>query len=169
MNLDYREFLREDFSPESKVWVYQASRLLSLEEAFAAEDMVKEFVENWQSHGEPVKGQGLIIFGYFLVLIADDTETHVGGCSTDSSQRFVKALGERFLIDFFDRNQLAFVVKDDIDLLPYQQVQYALDHNFLSPETLYFNNLVSTKKELEEKWVIPIKDSWLAAKINVTQ
>lgn len=167
MNLDYKEFLRTDFSPDSKVWVYQANRLLRIDEAFTAEELVKEFVDNWQSHGEPVKGQGLIIFGYFVVLIADDTQTHVGGCSTDSSVRFMKELGERFRIDFFDRNQLAFVMNDGIEILPYQQVQYALEHNFLFPETLYFNNLVATKKELEEKWIIPVRDSWLAQKLQI--
>lgn len=169
MNLDFKEFLREDFSPDSKVWVYQSNRLLRIDEAFTAEEMVKEFVENWQSHGEPVKGQGLIIFGYFIVLIADDTQTPVGGCSTDSSVRFIKQLGEKFRIDFFDRNQLAFVMNEGIELLPYQQVQYALEHNFLFANTLYFNNLVATKKELEENWIIPLKDSWLAQKIEISQ
>ncbi len=169
MNLDYKEFLREDFSPNSKVWVYQANRLLRIDEAFDAEEMVKAFVENWQSHGEPVKGQGLIIFGYFVVLIADDTQTHVGGCSTDSSQRFIKTLGEKLGIDFFDRNQLAFVVNEGIELLPYQQIQYALDHNFLFPDSLYFNNLVATKKDFEENWIIPVKESWLAQKIEIPQ
>ena len=169
MNLDYKEFLKSDFSPNSKVWVYQANRLLRIDEAFEAEDMIKDFVENWQSHGEPVKGQGLIIFGYFVVLIADDTQAHVGGCSTDSSVRFIKSMGEKFKIDFFDRNQLAFVVNDSIELLPYQQVQYALEHNFLYTDSLYFNNLVATKKELEEKGIIPLKDSWLAQRLKVPQ
>lgn len=168
MNLDYKEFLKPDFSPNSKVWVYQANRLLRLDEAFVAEEMVKKFVESWQSHGEPVKGQGLIIFGYFVVLIADDTQTHVGGCSTDSSVRFIKQLGEKFRIDFFDRNQLAFVVNDGIELLPYQQVQYALEHNFLFGDSLYFNNLVATKKDFEDKWIIPLKESWLAQKMVVS-
>lgn len=167
MNLDYREFLREDFSPQSKVWVYQASRLLTLQEAFEAEDMINEFVAGWQSHGEQVKGQGLIIFGYFVVLIADDTQTHVGGCSTDSSVRFIKTLGEKLGINFFDRNQLAFVINDGIQLLPYQQLQYGIDHNFLSPDTLYFNNLVATKKDLEENWITPVKKSWLAQKLKI--
>jgi hypothetical protein len=30
--------------------------------------------------------------------------------------------------------------------------------------TLYFNNTILTKAELETKWIIPLKDSWLASK-----
>jgi hypothetical protein len=167
MNLEYKKFLNPDFPPESKVWIYQSSRLLKMDEAFTAEEMLKEFVANWKSHGKPVTAQGLILFGYFLVLIADETQTHVGGCSTDTSQRLIKTIGEKFQINFFDRNQLAFVVNDGIEFLPYQQVPYALKHHFLSGDTLYFNNLVSTKKELEEKWMIPIKESWLADKVEM--
>lgn len=169
MNLDYKDFLNKDFSPHSKVWVYQASRLLQLQEALTAEELITGFVNHWQSHGEAVKGQGLLIFGYFVVLIADDTQTHVGGCSTDSSVRFIKFLGEKLEIDFFNRNQLAFIAKDKIELLPYQQVQYALDNNFLTADSLYFNNLVSSKKDLEENWIKPIKESWLANKLKLVK
>ncbi|MFV0607379.1 MAG: hypothetical protein ACK5NK_16240 [Niabella sp.] len=167
MNLEYKSFLQEDFSPNSKVWVYQASRLLQIDEALVVEQMINEFVDSWLSHGDAVKGQGLMIFGYFVVLIADETDTAVGGCSTDGSVRFIKTLGDRLGVDFFDRNQLAFVVNDAIQILPYQQVQYAMEHNFLFSDSLYFNNLVSTKKELEENWIIPVKNSWLANKVAV--
>lgn len=167
MNLEYKSFLNKDFSPQSKVWVYQASRLLSIGEAFAAEEMVNDFVEEWKSHGDAVKAQGLVIFGYFVILIADESQTTVGGCSTDSSVNFIKKLGEKFGVDFLDRKQLAFVLNDTIQILPFEQVEYALEHNFLFPDTIYFNNLVATKADLENNWIIPVNKSWLAQKIAV--
>ncbi len=167
MNLEYNSFLNKDFSPKSKVWVYQANRLLTISEAFEAEEMVSAFVEDWKSHGDAVKAQGLIIFGYFVILIADETQTTVGGCSTDSSVNFIKSLGEKFGVDFLDRKQLAFVLNDTIQILPLEQVEYAIEHNFLFPETLYFNNLVATKEDLENNWIIPIQKSWLKQKIAV--
>lgn len=167
MNLEYNSFLNKDFSPKSKVWVYQANRLLTISEAFEAEEMVSAFVEDWKSHGDAIKAQGLIIFGYFVILIADETQTTVGGCSTDSSVNFIKSLGEKFGVDFLDRKQLAFVLNDTIQILPLEQVEYAIEHNFLFPETLYFNNLVATKEDLENNWIIPIQKSWLKQKIAV--
>jgi len=68
----------------------------------------------------------------------------------------------------FDRTSLAFVVKDKIQLLPLSQLQYAADNGFIGANTLYFNNLVQTKKELEEQWIIPVKDSWLAKRVSFT-
>lgn len=167
MNLLYKQLLNPDLANNSKVWVYQAHRLLSINEALEAAQLIDDFTNQWQSHGSDVKANGYLFFGRFVVLLADETHTHVGGCSTDSSVRFIKALGEKFNVDFFDRTQLAFVIKNEIQLLPFTQVEYALAHDFITTETLYFNNLVSTKKELEENWIIPVKESWLAKKINL--
>lgn len=167
MNFQYQHLLPQDFAPESRVWLYQSSRLFTLSEALEIEDRLQAFCANWQAHGAGIKGYGNFLFGRFLVLIADETRTTVSGCSTDNSVRFVKALGETFGVDFFDRRQLAFVVKDKIEVLPMHQSAYALEHGFITGETLYFNNLVATKQELENNWIIPVKDSWLASKLKV--
>jgi len=68
----------------------------------------------------------------------------------------------------FDRQNLAFIIKDKVQLLPMSQLQYALGNGFLSADTIYYNNLVQTKQELENNWMIPIKESWLAKKLNLT-
>jgi hypothetical protein len=98
--------------------------------------------------------------------MADERNAGVSGCSTDSSVRFVKGLGEKYGVDFFNRTNLAFFVKDKIQLLPMNQLSYAVQNHFISGDTLYFNNLVQTKKDLEDGWIIPVKASWLAKKLN---
>ncbi len=67
----------------------------------------------------------------------------------------------------FDRQNLAFVVKDKIELLPLNQLDYAVENNFINANTLYFNNTVLSKKELEDKWIIPVKESWLAKRLSL--
>ncbi|MCF3107583.1 hypothetical protein LL912_02210 [Niabella sp. CC-SYL272] len=167
MNLEYKHLLNSSFSPYSRVWVYQSSRLLSLSEAFDAEDQIREFTEAWVSHADDVKAEGHLFFGRFVVLMADETHIKVSGCSTDSSVRFIKKLGETFKVDFFNRQNLAFVKNDKIEILPLSQVKYALEHQILTPDSLYFNNLVLNKAELENDWIIPVKDSWLAKKTGI--
>jgi len=166
MNLEYKYLLDGNFHPDSRVWVYQCNRLFSLNEALETEELLKEFTRQWKSHGTPVKGEAHLFFGQFIVLIADETATGVSGCSTDSSVRLIKDIEERFGVNMFDRTTMAFVVKDKVELLPLSQLQYAFDNGFINPDTLYFNNLVQTKEELESKWIVPIKDSWLARKIK---
>ena len=168
MNLEYKNLLPAQFSPESRVWIYQSSRLFSLGEALEIEEALNEFSEDWKSHGAEVQGWANLLFGQFLVIIADESKTGVSGCSTDSSVRFVKSLGEKYGVDFFNRTSLSFLVNEKIQQLPLSQLAYALENGFIKPDTIYFNNLVQTKAELEDNWIIPVKKSWLATRFSST-
>ncbi len=132
-----------------------------ISEAFELEDMLKDFVQNWASHGSPVKGYANLFFGQFIFFMADESATAVGGCSTDSSVRLVKSIERKFNVDLFNRQTLAFIVKDKIEQIPLSQLSYAIENNFINGQTLYFNNTVLTKKQLIENWITPINNSWL--------
>lgn len=166
MNLEYKQLLDNHFDLGSRVWIYQSNRLFTISEALEIEEMLKEFITSWLSHGVKVKGAAHLFFGQFIVFLADETATGISGCSTDSSVRVLKEIETRFAVNMFDRNTLAFVVKDRLQLLPLSQLQYALDKKFISADTLYFNNLVLTKEELEHKWIIPVNESWLIKKVT---
>ena len=165
MNVDITEHIPEDFADNSRVWIYQSSRLFFISEALEMEDMLNEFAANWKSHGAPVKGFANLFFGRFIVLMADETATGVSGCSTDSSVHLIKSIEEKYKVQLFDRQNLAFIVKDKIEVIPLSQLEYAVENNFIIADTLYFNNTVLSKKEMIEKWIIPVKDSWLAKRL----
>ena len=168
MNWTYRHLIPEDFSSGSRVWVYQSNRLFTIQEALQLEDVLKDFVDSWQSHGIPVKGYANLLFGQFIVLMADETATGVSGCSTDSSVRLMKKIEELFNVQLFNRQLLAFVVNEKIQVLPLSQLTYAIENNYFNGDTLYFNNLVQTKDELLNKWLIPLKDSWIKTRIQLS-
>jgi len=166
MNFEYKHLLDEDFDPGSRVWIYQSSRLFTVSEALQIEEMINQFAQNWLSHGIPVKGAAHLFFGKFVVLIADESATGVSGCSTDSSVRLIKEIEKIFGVNMFDRLALAFIDKDKVQILPMPQLKYAVEQGFITADTLFFNNVVLTKEELENNWIIPVKDSWLAKKIS---
>ena len=97
---------------------------------------------------------------YKMRMVTIDSVTEIPG-------RLIKDIEQKFGVNMFDRTTLAFVIKDKIQLLPLSQLQYAFTNGFINSHTLYFNNLVQTKEELENKWIVPIKDSWLSKKITV--
>ncbi|MBN9297006.1 MAG: hypothetical protein J0I41_08335 [Filimonas sp.] len=169
MNTDVAQFLPEDFAPESRVWIYQNSRLFTMGEALDMEPMLEEFAASWKSHGAQVKAFANLLFGQFIVLMADETMAGVSGCSTDSSVRFVKQIEEKYRVNLFDRQTLAFIIKDKVQVLPLSQLNYAVENNFITPDTLYFNNLAATKAELISNWIIPVKQSWLGKRLKMQE
>jgi hypothetical protein len=166
MNFNFQELVPADFADNSRVWVYQSSRLFLLSEALEIEEKLNAFTASWKSHGATVKGYANLFFGQFIVLMADETATGVSGCSTDSSVHLIKEIETLFNVQLFERQNLAFVIKEKVELLPLPQLSYAVENNYIGAETLYFNNLVQTKKELLENWVIPVKNSWLGKRIG---
>ena len=167
MKLNYKELIPAGFADDSRIWIYQSNRMFAMDEVLNIEDMLNEFVKSWNSHGIPVKGFATVFFGRFIVLMADETASGVSGCSTDSSVRLIKEIEKKFFVNLFDRQLLAFVIDDKIELLPLSQLKYAIENDFINLETLYFNNTVLNKTELENSWIIPVKESWLNTKINL--
>lgn len=165
MDLDYIKHIPASFGEASRVWIYQCSRRLLLSEALELDNDIQVFSGDWNTHGRANTSYTNLFFGQFLVIMADESQGPVSGCSTDSSIRFVKGLEKKFGVQFFDRQLLAFVVKEEIQLLPLGQLEYAFEQGFLTGDTLYFNNLVSNKKDWENKWLVPVKESWLAKRL----
>ena len=168
MNIDFKEQIPCDFLDTSRVWIYQCSRLFFLSEALQIENILEQFVTGWKSHGAEVKGYANLFFGQFIVLMADESIAGVSGCSTDSSVHVIKQIEKQFKVTLFDRQILAFIIKDKVQLLPLSQLSYAAENKFIDGNTIYFNNTVTTKKELMEAWLITVRDSWLAKRINVS-
>lgn len=169
MNLHFQELIPEDFNSNSRVWIYQCNRLFTISEALDIESLLEKFSESWQSHGAKVKGYANLFFGQFILLMADESATGVSGCSTDASVRLIKNIEQDYNVSLFDRQTLAFLIKEKIQLLPMEQINYAIENNFIQGDTMYFNNTVQTKIELLNHWIIPVSESWLATRYDFTK
>lgn len=165
--MNISSLLPNDFPPSSRVWIFQAGRPFSAEEIRMIDEQLLQFYLQWTAHEVPVKGWAKLLFGQFVVVIADEGHTHVSGCSTDSMVRVIKSLERQFNTPFFDRMTLTFLKGDKAEMLPMNQVSYALEKGFLTPETPFFNNTVTTLAQLQEDWIVPLKDSWLGEKLGV--
>lgn len=165
MNIHFQDLIPKEFDNNSRVWVYQSNRMFSVNESIQIEELLENFSKEWNSHGSPVQSYANLFFGLFIIIIADESLVKVGGCSTDSSLRFIKTIEHDFNVQLLDRQLLAFIVKEKIQLIPLSQVNASIESDFITKDTLYFNNTILTKKELLNNWIIPVKDSWLAQRI----
>ena len=154
------------FPDNARVWVYQSNRAFVEKEAREINEQLHQFYAGWQTHGSPVKGWAGLLFRQFVVVIADETDEQVSGCSTDSSVRVIKSLERQYVVNFFDRMTITFLVKGKTEMLPFAQVQYAIDKGYITADTMLFNNVVTNKKELYTKWMVPLKESWLAGRVS---
>jgi len=166
MNVHFQDLIPTNFNENSRVWIYQCNRLFTVDEVLQIEELLDEFTRNWLSHGSKVKGHANLFFGQFIILMADEIATGVSGCSTDASVRLIKNIEQDYNVDLFNRQNLAFIVKERIQLLPMEELNYAIENNIITPETIYFNNTVQTKQELLNNWLLPVNKTWLAERFS---
>jgi hypothetical protein len=153
-----------NFDPSSRVWIYQGHRPFTPEEAAQIRGLLDSFTQSWTSHGTPVKGFATISHNQFIILMADETASGVSGCSTDSSVHLIKQIEKQTGAQLFDRLNLAFYINDQVELIPLPQITQALQTGLIHAETLYFDNTIQCKEELETRWLTPLKNSWLGTR-----
>jgi hypothetical protein len=158
--------LPTEFADSSRVWIFQSNRPFNNQEILELDEQLYNFYVQWTSHGAQVKGWAKCIFGYFILVMADESASNVSGCSTDGMVRLMKSFERQYSVNLFDRLQLTFLVNGKVQPLPLGQVAYAVTNKYIGKETLLFNNTVLTKFELASNWLVPLHDSWLWNRIK---
>ena len=145
----------------SRVWLYQADRMLSYDELDYARPRVMEFLENWTSHNHQLMTYGNIFHRQFLGLFVDESMSGASGCSIDKSVHFVEALGAKLGVDFFNRRRFAYLIDDEVKQIGIDDLKQSYNSGIITENTLFFDNLVSTKGDFLSKWLVPLSDSWI--------
>ncbi len=145
----------------SRVWIYQSSRNLNVEEVRIISEALRAFTERWLVHGSPMQASFDIRFNQFVILAADEDVNAASGCSIDDSVRMFKKLGSELNVDFFDRTLVAFRKSDEVFLIPTSDLRSKLMEGVWNEESIVFNNLVASKGELDKSWQVPAGTTWL--------
>lgn len=146
----------------SKVWVYQADRPLTYDEIDIVRPMLYDFAQNWNSHGIDVQSYANVFHMQFFVMVADESNLGVSGCSIDSSVHLMKAIEAKINVNLFDRMLYTYFEEEDIKMIHHIDFKEAYDGGKINDNTLMFNNLVNSKEQFIQDWIKPLKESWHA-------
>lgn len=144
----------------SRVWIYQSNEVISMETAALLKSEIASFVNQWTAHNHALRAWGDLIDNRFIVLMVDESTAGASGCSIDKSVAFVKYCAEKAAVDFFDRFNFAYKAGAQIKSANRDEFEAMYKKGELNDATIVFNNLVQTKAEFEEKWQIPLAESW---------
>ncbi len=148
------------FSPQSKVWIYQSNRRFTDQETSEIQDILNDFVVQWTAHGHQLKAKAEVFHQYFIVLTVDQDVANATGCSIDASVRVIKDIESKFGLDLFDRFNMAYKIDDDVHVATKEDFETLISIKKIGLDTIVFNNLVQTLEDFEQKWEVPLQDSW---------
>lgn len=146
----------------ARIWIYQASRPLTSQETVSLLPTLARFAEDWTSHGHTLLASAEVLHQHFLVLGLDESVAGASGCSIDASVRFVQELEQTLGVGLLEKSRMAFLENGELRLLTRPELRAAIAAGQVGPDTLYFNNTLTTKAELDTHWPTPAGQTWLA-------
>lgn len=149
------------YPPEARVWIFQANDPVDEEFLPEIHDRIGEFTKVWTSHQKQLRATGSILHNRFIVLVVDQSMAGTSGCSIDKAMHFVQSLGHLYETDFLDRHYYTFVDNDQLRTVHSNELRSLYEVGEIDDDTPVYDNLVSTKEDFLEKWVVPLKDSWI--------
>ncbi len=158
----------EQLSANSRIWIYQADRVINNKEQQDILTKSEAFIGQWAAHGQSLLASSQVLHDHFLVIATDEKFHMASGCSIDSSFRFVQELGGSLNINFFERTNLAFLIDGNVELVKMNALKEAIANGIVTDTTLFFNNNIGTVSELQEKWIVKASESWLKRYFNPT-
>ena len=150
----------ENLPSHSRVWIYQSNRKFTTQEVEFITDKAILFTNQWTKHGSDLQGSFVIKYNQFLILAVDEGFNNVSGCSIDSSVRFVKELEKFMGVDMMNKMNISFKDDDHINIVTMSDFKEFIKSNKITSETIVFNNMISTKEELETQWEVSVNNSW---------
>ena len=149
-------------SENSRVWIYQSDRSFSDIEKAQIEELLNNFTLQWQAHGYQLAAFAEIRHHRFIVLLVDESEAGASGCSIDKSVKLMQQIESDYNVNLFDRFNIAYRKGNEVVSYNRNQFEALIQQGEITENTIVFNNLVQTKKELDTQWEIPFKNSWHA-------
>ena len=156
----------DHLSDESKIWIYQAERPLSDGEIKSISPMFESFCSNWTAHNSQLKASFEFVHNRFIILAVDESMNTASGCSIDKSVALLKSISEMLGISLFERMQMVYLDKGEINSIHYNDVQEAFEKGIINAQTLFYNNSVQNLGEYRNGFLCPLKNHWLFSKIS---
>jgi hypothetical protein len=151
----------KDLAPTSRIWIFQCNRFLSIDETEKIKELAYEFVNDWTAHKQNLLGSFEIFHNLFLIIGVDESVNDASGCSIDKSVHFIKQVERFFEVDLFNRFNVAYKINHEIKIANVHDLIAELKSTSVDGEVVVFNNLVQTKKEITDNWLLPIEKTWV--------
>jgi hypothetical protein len=153
----------EQMPSTSRIWIYQASQNLSETQIHELEKKIAFFIEQWDTHGHPLKASWKLNYNRFLILAVDESFNPPSGCSIDKSVRFLQELESSLKINFLERSSVALENgNDEIFTVELKDIKKNVEEGKINSNSFVFNNLIDKLGDIEKNWKVPASQSWLS-------
>jgi hypothetical protein len=154
----------EDFTklPEqAKAWVFPSSRKFYTQEIEGLQKSIEDFLNVWEDMGNSLNCAYFLKHDRFIIIVVDDTATSLTLETHDALIAFIQGLELTYNIVLLDKINVCYKQGEFVQYKDLKDFKKLIRAKGVSKKTIVFNNMITTKGELEYDWEINIMDSWL--------
>lgn len=145
----------------ARVWVYKSATPFSPQEEQLIRERGAMFTSTWAAHGAPLDAAVEVLHGHFVVIAVDEEQARASGCSIDKSVRFVQELERALGRSLTDRMVVVYERDGAVRTCRVDQLEDLLDEGVLHADTLVYDDLVGTKGDLDARFRVALRDTWM--------
>ena len=145
---------------DAQVWIYPSSRKFYPQEIEAISAALKEFTSTWKSEDENFKCSYQFLHQRFLIFVADTVVTPLSTQELDASVGFIIKMQTQYEVQLLDKMNVCFKQGAYVQYKELKDFKKLVKNKAVTAKTIVFDNLITTKEDLENYWELPIEDSW---------
>ena len=146
----------------ARVWVYKSAIPFSATQRAVIEERGAAFAGSWATHGTSLFAAVEMLNDHFVVLTVDERRMMASGCSIDSSVKFIQKLENELGLQLTDRMVVLYEKDGAISTCRVSEVEEMLKKGEVTGDTIVFDDLVSTKADLDTRFRTPLRNTWMA-------
>lgn len=146
----------------ARVWVYKSAMPFTTEQRARILDRGRGFTATWATHGKPLAAAVEVLHHHFVVLAVDQEQAMASGCSIDKSVHFIQDLENDLGISLTDRMVVLYETDGGVRTCRVQEIPDLLQRGVLDAGTTVFDDLVSTKADLDQRFRVRLQDTWMS-------
>jgi hypothetical protein len=142
--------------PNAKVWIYASDKIISPSQLAIINKKAVPFIQNWTAHQNQLQAEFGVLYNCFLVFMVNENVHEISGCGIDKLTHLIKEIDAETNLNLLNRMGVQLLENNEVT---------CLTQNFTNSKT--FNNQVTTKKQFEMEWIIPLENAWYYPKTKL--
>ena len=151
----------ESLPDSARIWTFGVQRALSQEEEDRLLAAVDGFLDQWATHGTPLRGARHWKYGRMLVVGVDEAAAPPSGCSIDALVHALQDLESVMDTRIVDNSMVWYRDRDGVRCDTRKAFRKRVQDGAVTPETTVFDSTVIRLAELRAgHWEAPAGDRW---------
>lgn len=145
----------------SKLWVFPSSRKFYEQEISGLKENIEAFLNCWTNEDQLFNCAYELKYDRFIVISVDNTDISLSLKTHDALSIFIQELEKKFEVILLDKINVCYKQGEFVQYKDIVEFKKMMKEKGVSAKTIVFDNMITTKEELENNWEINIMDSWL--------